>query len=408
LSNYEVQDGDTLESIARKQYGIDDKQALIQNANPGLPETLTPGTNLTTPTDPDAPTDVVQNVGTEPDTVSILVNGQRFRFWESVTLRRSLDAFDTVGFSAIMDATAPGFKETFRPFSFQTVEIFIGSTRFFTGTMIGVSPDLQPSTKRVSVSCYAKPGVLVDCNMPASAYPLQFFDQGLQEISATLAAPFGIGVEFSANQGDTFEDVTCDISRKVHDFLSDLARQRNLVISNTADGKMVFQSSIASGQPVVTIDQGKAPLVEVVPNFNPQNYYSDVTGIEPTILGLEGAQFTVKNDKLKGVIRPHTFVTQDTQEGAVPAAVNAKMGRMFGNMASYSVRVPTWRDPQDNLWEPNTIVKLTAPDAMIYNAYDFVIRSVEFTRTPTSFDAILNLVMPGSFSGEIPEVLPWD
>jgi prophage tail gpP-like protein len=81
---------------------------------------------------------------------------------------------------------------------------------------------------------------------------------------------------------------------------------------------------------------------------------------------------------------------------------------MFGNMVAYSVKVATWRDPSGNLWEPNTIVSLDAPDAMVYRPYDFVIRGVEFERDSRKEHATLDLVMPGSFSGEIPEALPWD
>ena len=81
---------------------------------------------------------------------------------------------------------------------------------------------------------------------------------------------------------------------------------------------------------------------------------------------------------------------------------------MFGAMASYSVALSTWRDPAGNLWAPNTTLKLQAPGAMIYNSYEFIVRSVEFSKDSTSETARLNLVLPGAFSGQIPEALPWD
>ena len=114
------------------------------------------------------------------------------------------------------------------------------------------------------------------------------------------------------------------------------------------------------------------------------------------------------NTKLSGGLRPFTFKAPDTIDSNLPEAVSAKMGRMFGDMASYSVDVSTWRDPSGKLWEPNTIVTLQAKNAMIYSEYEFVIRFIEFIEDDTSKTAVLNLVIPGAYSGKIPERLPWE
>lgn len=408
-TTYNVINGDTFESIARKKYGTEKEADRINRANPGVSEPLTAGTVLTVPTLPDAPQDTLSNApAATGDEVAILIDGQRFRFWDRVRVTRSIDTMDTVEFGAPFDADAPGFRETFRPFSFKPVVITVGGTPLFTGTMVAVSPAVENSQKIVSVSGYSLPGVLNDCTSPASTYPLEFNDQGLRDISAALASPFGIAVEFQADQGAIFERVASEPGKKVLAFLTELAKQRNLVISSTTRGKLLFSQSIETGTPVARLQQGSAPVMAVTPFFSPQEYYSHITGIEPVIVGLAGSQFTVKNPRLQGVTRPITFNAPDTLDADVKAAVEAKAGRMFGNMASYSVRVATWRDPQGNLWDPNTIVKLQAPEAMIYNEYAFVIRSVEFEREGRKETATLNLVIPGSFSGKVPESLPWE
>lgn len=406
---YSVIAGDTFESIARKKYGTEKEADRIARANPGVAEPLTGGTVLTVPTLPDAPQDLQSNApAATDDEVAILIDGQRFRFWDRVRVTRAIDTMDTVEFGAPFDADAPGFRETFRPFSFKTVVITVGGTPLFTGTMVAVSPAVENGQKIVSVSGYSLPGVLNDCTSPASTYPLEFNDQGLREISAALASPFGIAVEFQADQGAIFERVASEPGKKVLAFLTELAKQRNLVIGSTTRGSLLFSRSIETGTPVARLQQGSAPVMAVTPFFSPQEYYSHVTGIEPVIVGLAGSQFTVKNPRLQGVTRPITFNAPDTLDADVKAAVESKAGRMFGNMASYSVRVATWRDSQGNLWEPNTIVKLLAPEAMIYSEYAFVIRSVEFEREGRKETATLNLVIPGSFSGKVPESLPWE
>jgi len=315
---------------------------------------------------------------------------------------------DTVEFGAPFDHTAPGFRESFRPFAFDPVVITVGGEPLFTGTMVAVTPTIDNGQRTIAVSGYSLPGVLNDCTPPASSFPLEFNGQGLKDIADAIAGPFGLSVDFQGDQGAVFERVACEPGKKALAFLAELAKQRNLIIASTERGKLLFWQSADAGKPAAKLRQGEAPVLSVTPFFSPQEYYSHITGIEPVLVGLTGSQFTVKNPRLQGVTRPITFNAPDTEGADVKAAVEAKAGRMFGNMVAYSVRVATWRDPFGKLWAPNTTIKLTAPDAMVYGEYEFVIRSVQFERESSAATATLDLVIPGSFNGQIPEALPWD
>jgi prophage tail gpP-like protein len=364
---------------------------------------------LVVPNVPGAPQDLARTIPSSNETeVAILIDGKRFRFWSEVRVTRSIDAMDTVEFSAPFDSKIPNFKATFRPFSYKDVDIIVGGSRLFSGTMVGVTPTVSASQKVVSVSAYSKPGVLNDCTLTGSSYPLEFNDQNLRDIAKSIADTFGIAVDFRVDPGPVFERVSLKPSKKVLPFLSELAQQRNMIISSSEDGALIFWRSIDPGTPVASLSQGASPLTQVTPFFSPQEYYSHITGIDPVLIGLEGSQFTVKNPRLNGVVRPITFSPQDTIDSDVQDAVQAKASRMFGNMASYSASVSSWNDPSGNLWKPNTSIKLFANDAMVYGEYEFIIRSVELIKDSRSESAVLNLVIPGSFSGKLPEVLPWE
>lgn len=405
---YNVLDGDTFELISRKVYGTELEAGRIESANPGVFEPLTPGISLIIPVVPTAPQNIPQKaVFDDPNEVALLIDGERFRFWDRIRLSRSMDAMDTVEFSAPFDADTPNFRETFRPFSYKNIVVTVGGDLLFNGTMITIDPVLENNRKIISVSGYSLPAVLNDCTPPASAFPLEFNNQKLPEITAKFVEPFGIGIKFDADDGAIFERVASKPEKKVLSFLIELAKQRNLIISSTERGELLFQQSTTVGNPVARLRQGESPLLSVTPRFNPQDYHSHITGLESVELGLSGSKYTVKNERLEGVIRPLIFGVPDTVKADVKAAVQAKMGRMFGNLAGYTIQVDTWRDPVGVLWQPNTTLKLTAPDAMIYNEYEFIIRSVDFDRENADL-ATLELVIPGSFSGELPEVLPWD
>jgi len=407
---YTVISGDTFELIARKKYGTEQNASNVALANPGVYEPLTPGTELIIPEIPNAPKDKQQQTASNNnEEVALLIDGKRFKFWDKIRFTDTLDSIDIVEFSAPFDVNLPGFKETFRPFSYQSVVVTVGGDPIFTGTMLTPVPVIENDNKIISVSCYSLPGVLNDCTPPASMLDkLEFNDQYLREIITTLIAPFGIVVDIQADQGAIFEIVATDPDKKILIFIIELLKQRNLILTNDEQGKLVIWQSVKTGNPVAILRQGATPVLSVTPSFEPQNYYSHITGIDPVTVGLDGSQFTVKNPRLSGVVRPFIFKVPDTIDSTIKAAVEAKAGRMFGNLVSYVVRVNTWRDSTGNRWKSNTTIILQAPDAMIYNEYEFIIRSVDFEKDDKTETATLNLVLPGSFSGEIPDTLPWD
>jgi prophage tail gpP-like protein len=230
----------------------------------------------------------------------------------------------------------------------------------------------------------------------------------LKTVADRLARPFGIQTDFFDVPSVKFEkDVSLNVGKKILDFLVELAAQHDIVIGSSQDGKLLFRKSNEDVFAQAEFIEGQRPLVSVVPNFDEQNYFSHVTGLQPETLGIPGAKYTRSNPHLKGVSRPFTFGVPDTIGADVKTSVDAKMGRMFASAVSYTVTVPTWRNPRGVLWGPNTYVALDYPSAMIYGRYEFLIRSVTFEADAESRSATLELVLPGVFNGKIPSRLPW-
>lgn len=360
--------------------------------------------------------------------VQVLIQTQRFIFWDSVKITRSIDSIDAIDLSAPFDHTAPGFKDNFRPFAYLPIVVSVDGAPLFTGTMVNVDPVVEESRKAIAVSGYATCGVLQDCTAPVESMPLEYNNLTLKEIAEALAKPFNVGVEFQGEPGPAFERVACDLDKKVFEFLTDLAKQRGFIISSNTSGGLLFLKSTNS-TPVAKLDQGLAPVISVTPAFNPQDFYTDLTGLAPVEVGKTAAKKTVKTKKdapkVKApkpakkysqfsvsetfeVFRPLSFKVDDIDGADLETATKAKQARMLGNMATYDVVVATWRDANGALWSPNTTLTLRYPDAMIYDFYNFTIKSITFEKDADSETATLTLALPGSFSSEVPEVFPWE
>ena len=409
FTTFEARGGESWAAVARSVYGTDTGSRRIAQANPGLSEPLPAGVRVQVPPRDGDPRPLPRTGDGGPEEVEVRIAGERFRWWESVTIRRSIDNVDELSLSAPFEPDRPEFRRAFRPFSYSACAVAIGGDLVFSGTMLAVNPAATPDGVSVAAGAYSFPGVLADCTPSPEAESLEFLDLNLDQITRELLEPFGLRVAFegAAVPGPRFADVSISVAEPVLPFLARLAKQRGLVIGSDPAGRLVYRQSVQTGAPVAVLRASeRGPVTSVTPTFRPRQYFSHLTGLEPEIIGTEGGRFTVRNERLDA-IRPHAFSVPDTEEGGAEAATRAKAGRMFGDAAAYAVELDTWRDPAGRLWAPNTTVELDWPSAMIYGRYEFLVRSVELRATGSERSATLALVLPGAYSGEIPGRLPW-
>lgn len=411
---HKVVAGETFDTISRISFGTEIYEQLISDANPGVKEPLTAGTIVVIPKLESAPKNLTQQLIAPKNELSLIIDGKIFSFWQSVRLTSFIDSISKVIIFAPYDKENKELVETFKPYSYQSVEVFIGSDVFFSGVIINQPTAINADTNTITVEAYAVPGVLLDCSASPESYndgsgALEFNDQTVLEIAQSLCLPFGINVASTADVGPTFDRVSIAASSTVFSFLVELCKQRNLVISNTADGSLLMQQPALPGAPVAALTEDNPPVFSVTTSkFDGREYFSHITGIEPIIPGLFGLQHTVTNTLIGGVFRPYTFLVTDADGGDIITAVEAKAGRMFANVARYFVSVATWNDANGVVWQPNTTLTLFAPGAQVVSRYEFLIRTVELQNNDNTITAVLELLVPGALSGKMPESLPWD
>lgn len=340
--------------------------------------------------------------------VDIKINNQVWSFWESVTISRSIDSYSTISFSGPFDHSRAEFRSAMRPFSFQKCVVSVDGENLFSGTMLTPVPRSEPDGVAVDVSAYALPAVLHDTHMHPSFMPFEWRRMTLLQIAQNICGTFGIEAVADVDTGPSFKQVKLAVDKPPGDFLAELSKQRGRVLRDTVDGRLLITKSVTKSKPVARLVDGDPPVRSVSAAFSPQDYYSELSCFAKSKPGRLGARKTVDNPHLFAVSRPFSFSASDADRGDLENAANAKMGRMFGNMVAFRVPVATWHDESGALWEPNTIVTLTAPGSMVYSAYDMLVRRVEFRQDDAGESATLEVVIPGAFAGEIPERLPWD
>jgi len=420
---HRVSPGDTLGSIAVRYLGSSAKWGKITAANPQLASRrrasdgspiihvgdtlIIPENETTRPVSTQAKT-IVMSDG-EQD-IAIKIDGKKFTGFTSYELTLSYDSFDTVSVSAPYSDAINELKNAITPFAFKSCDVYYHDALVFKGSLLTPDPELTDRAGEITLKGYPLCGILNDCAIPPTNYPLQVMGITMRGIADAACEPYNIPVIFNGDIGPVFTEVSIEPTEKIMSFLSKLAKQRNLLFSNTEKGELLFftaqeQNAFAS------FIEGSPPMISLKSNFAAQEFYSHVTGFSKTGAEYPSFSYTLKNDYLvnKGIMRHHSIIVDDAENLTdLENAVKAYGGRMFADCVSYELECDIHHNPNGERFKKGMTVCVLAPTAMITRGTNFIARKIKLTRTADEKRAAINLVLPGSFTGNLPEVFPWE
>lgn len=397
--------GESWNLIARKATGNDLEADKIRRANPGVLEPIQAGTLLQIPIDDVSPVEALA-----PGDTKIVVGGQSIGTWDDFELGRSIDAIGKAGFTV---PNEPETRAIFVPMGAAPVVISAGPT-LLTGRCESPVTANAPDVKTLNISAYSTPGILERSHPPIKAFPLEWENANLLQISNALCLYHGVNCEFQTDPGPVFKRVDIQPGGPVLDFLADLSGQRGSVISSSPYGSMIFWEGVKTGNPVSDIEKGQPGVIDVRMEIDESKYYSSVTGTIPARTKRKGTKdngpgvsFTVKNPLATDQVRPFIAEFSDIDEGELETAVNALAGRIFSKVVSVEVDLAGWLNGKGQIYEPNTTIRVKSPEDYIKNSYEFLIADVALSQNAGSRACSLRLALPGAYSGDIPEVMPW-
>lgn len=422
---HKVQQGDTLSAIAVRYLGSSSKWPKIIEANPQLANRkkaidgsplIYPGDDLiipqdetTAPSAASSPTETIALSDSEKD-VSIKVDGKEYTGFTGYELNLNYDSFDTFSFSAPYTAAMIELKSAIVPFAFKPCDVFYDGILVFRGTLLTPDPELSDKSGEITLQGYPLCGVLNDCMLPPTKYPLECLGLTIKGIADAACAPYSIPVIYDGDIGPEFTEVSIEPTDRIIDFLTKLAQQRNLLFTNTEKGALRF--FIAKKEKTfVSFTEGKLPLMSIKPKFSPQGFYSHITGFSKTQEEHPSYSYTYENKYLisKGIIRHHSVVIDDAENTSdLENSVRSYAGRMFADAVSYELECEEHRNADGQLFKKGMAVCVHAPSAMITRETNFIARNIKLARTTEGKTSSLTLVLPGSYTGELPEVYPWE
>ena len=402
MTTYTTKQGETFEDVSRKEYGTEDSTAKLRKANPSAGAELDAGTQLFIPKTPSK-----TKINPTLDEVTVLIGSIEFKNFLEVVVSQRFDSFDTCDIIAPFEPENTQFRELFKPFSYQSIEVFIGEELVFSGTQMGVNPSVTSSARTVTLSGYSRCAVINDTCVPISAYPVEVRGFKLDRIAKTITEVFPFDVVVDADVGASFNVATIKPDKRVAPYLTELAKQRDIVITNNLEGNLLLTKASES-ESVAFLKDNQPPLLSVIPQFSEQSYYSDYTAILPVIIRQNPTSYTAKNRKLTNALRVDNYMATDSFNGDEKTVAESRRARGLANSISYTCQLATLRDPNNALYAVNTFVNIEAPNAMIYRDTKMFVRGVTMSLTPSARVCELELTLPEAYNGKEVEVLPWE
>lgn len=412
---YTVREGDTVQDLSSRFYGVPSDYPKIVNANPSIAAVdlaIFPGQILNIPAKQVLNQERIENDSGEDDIV-VEVDGIKYENVWNFSLKKTIDkAADSFVFEIPFDPKDLKIKFSFLPFHYPPVLIFIGGVLRFTGIVVNIFPTIGTNKRILKVSGYSTCGVMNDCMLPTSAYPPVFQTSTFFDICQTVASAFNIKVFDAVGDNNPFEEVDIKPTDKVYSFLSKLAKKRGVLLTSDVEGNLIIQRT-TNEKATFTFEEGEPDITGITASYKGQKGFTTYTGLVDAkdILGPIGDDDSaeVTNEFMQSASgpRPFVFEVDEIEEGSIREATEAKLRRSLVDMVSYNIVVKGWRDPTGKLWTDNLRMNVKYPSVMIYRTTEFLISFVDLQKDSDKKITQMTLILPQSYNTEEIENVPW-
>lgn len=344
--------------------------------------------------------------------VTLLVGTQKLAGWKSVSVSRALDALaDTFEFT-LVDVRESGLT----PFSPSktcviTIEKSVGGLdireKVLTGYIDNVSMDVDSGMLSLRISGRSKTADIVDCS--AEYLPSNSWNKTLlSTIVRDLLVPLGLSLDFISTQAssrDAILSITLNAGDSIFDVIDKECRKRGILAVTNPSGELelitigdrVSRDKLIYGENVISASI----------SFDYANRYSQYK-VKGQKSG-DGDGWTTSKIQIFGEATDGIFQSQRTRlkimsmdsDGTNKDAQNMaawEAQTRAGKTGKLSVRVPSWFQSDNTLWEVGTLIFCGIPPLRI--AEQLLVNSVRFSQDDSGSICDLELVHADTYLPE--------
>lgn len=336
------------------------------------------------------------------------INIRTIQFFNNFTLDLKYDSIASAfAFSFFFDPNDPAQAELACVSHFHEAQVYYNDELLITGYILSESFTSVSSKELVSFSGYSLTGVLGDCQIPPSLYPLQSDGLTLRQIANKLITPFKLKMvvddSVSSKMDIAYEKTTAQETQSIADYLTELAAQRNIVLSHTAKGELLFTSAKTNLRPILHFDTDNSiPYTSMKMDFSGQGLHSEITVIkQASKKGGNAGQATVINPFVPIVYRPKVVVQSSGDDNQTQEAAMNALSEELKNI-TLTIETDRW-DVDGKIIQPNNIVSVINSEIYIYKKVNWFIESIKFVGNSEKTTATITNVLPEVYNNKMPQ-----
>lgn len=338
------------------------------------------------------------------------------KFFNSFSLNLKYDSVaSTFAFNFYFDPKNKEHAELACVSHFHEAIVEHNGETLITGYILSQVFNSSAKKELVQVGGYSKPGVLEDCEIPTSLYPLQTDGLTFREIAQRLISPFKLKMKVDeiarrdASQGITvtekadkkIDKSTAAESQNIKSYLTELAAQRNIVLSHNEFGDLLLTEANTAQKPILHFDSGLIGT-NMSMSFSGQGLHSHITVIKQADdEGGNAGEVTIANPYVPIVYRPKVITQTSGDDITIDETAKNALAAELKNIV-LTITTDRW-EVDGKIIRPNNIVTVTDPELFIYQKTDWFIEEVSFTGDSKKTTAVLKCVLPEVYNGKTPK-----
>jgi hypothetical protein len=353
------------------------------------------------------------------------IRNRKLRFFENTEVHFKFDSLgSTFKFDFLFDPDNDDHKELACIGHFHIVTLAHEGELLLTGFMINNAFNDFPEKKLTTVAGYSLPGVLQDCEIPfgeptswVSAtkgyakyilnkiWPqtLQFDQSSLKEIAQKILNPFNLEMvvdpAVASAMDESYDETTAKESQSAKAYLCELAAQKNIIITDDPNGRVVFTRPKANQKPIFHFDNN-IPGTNMALSFNGSGMHSHIKVFQQSdvIEDIPANENSIENPYVPFVFRPHVVVQSS---GEANDTLNSARNILSKELKNLTLIIETDRWIIDGkVIRPGQVVSVTNPKVYLYKKTNFFIEEVTLKGNPSHMIATLKCVLPSVYTGE--------
>lgn len=341
------------------------------------------------------------------------IRNRKVDFFNDFTVKLQYDSIaDAFSFSFYFNPDNREHRDMLCIGHYHLCKVTHNGETLITGYVLGQKFTTSAAANMVSIGGYSLPGVLEDCEIPTSLYPLQSDGISLKSIAERLIQPFGLKLKIdpavSSAVNSAFKSTTASETQTVKAYLDELASQKDIVLSHDEFGNLLFTKAKTNQQPILDFDvqNGKSiPGTTFTLDYGGQQMHSHITVQKQADSdGGNAGEFTIRNPfVINSVYRPKTISQSSGDDNDTEKAAKSALAAELKNL-KLTITTDRWL-VDGKILRPNNIITVRDPGIYLFKKTKWFIESIDYTGNESINTCVLHCVLPCVYDGSTPEYI---